>query len=387
MRHETGARTYLLIVYSVHGCVKEAPPPPPPTPSPGNSTCQYVGPSGNRYNIAELVNATSDWMFTDTAGDYIYHWNSCSGLKDDILPAVGSGQDCSAGPNGTPLCGCRAAADAGCQAYQEPGDYGPYALGTLDSAEYRETLASDGSTQLSVLYRNGAESATHPEWGPRSLRVDFQCFPEVDEPLFRMVSPTAPDMEYRVTVVSKFGCPVRDDQSCVLQDAAGDTEYDLGPLVGTTFVANSTETPFPYDYYIGVCAPIRDDLCLAANGDNSGDAASCQIIMNPDPGSDPSTYTFNNGVAKNRTILPIPDPVGGVEGVRIVYNDGELCDAPGAPRIPRRTILDAYCTPDIEPPLLKYIAESPPCTYTFALETRHACRLSGTTVHAGAHPL
>jgi hypothetical protein len=29
-------------------------------------------------------------------------------------------------------------------------------------------------------------------------------------------------------------------------------EYNLGPLVGTTFTANSTETPFPYDYYLGM---------------------------------------------------------------------------------------------------------------------------------------
>lgn len=37
-----------------------------------------------------------------------------------------------------------------------------------------------------------------------------------------------------------------------------ETEYNLGPLVGTTFTANSSETPFPYDYYVGICSPIRD---------------------------------------------------------------------------------------------------------------------------------
>jgi hypothetical protein len=29
----------------------------------------------------------------------------------------------------------------------------------------------------------------------------------------------------------------------------------------------------------------------------------------------------------------------GQEGVRIIYNDGEICEAPGAPRVPRVTIL------------------------------------------------
>ena len=58
-----------------------------------------------------------------------------------------------------------------------------------------------------------------------------------------------------------------------------------------------------------------------AHGAGAEDSASCQIVMNPDPGSDPSTYTFNNGVARNRTLLPIPGADG--EGVRIVYNDGE----------------------------------------------------------------
>ena len=87
------------------------------------------------------------------------------------------------------------------------------------------------------------------------------------------------------------------------------------------------ETPFAqllsvsYNYYVGVCAPVRDGLCRAAHGDGAEDSASCQIVMNPDPGSDPSTYTFNNGVARNRTLLPIPGADG--EGVRIVYNDGE----------------------------------------------------------------
>eukprot|EP01045_Picozoa_sp_COSAG04_P015374 COSAG04_NODE_1211_length_7719_cov_2.630232_4_plen_110_part_00 len=80
------------------------------------------------------------------------------------------GQDCSAGPNGTPLCGCRAGIDAGCQVHSDD-DFGPYSLGTLASAEYRETVASDGSTMLSAFYRDGAESATDPEWGARSMQV------------------------------------------------------------------------------------------------------------------------------------------------------------------------------------------------------------------------
>ena len=36
--------------------------------------------------------------------------------------------------------------------------------------------------------------------------------------------------------------------------------------------------------------------------------------------------------------------------------------------------IDVFCTPDIDPPVLKYIAESPPCTYMFAMETIHACK-------------
>ena len=238
MHHVPSAPNYLLTVKSVHGCVKEA----PPAPSPAD--CRYVGPSGNSYDIGQLVNATSDWMFADTNGHYVYHWNSCSGLGEDLPPDPDTGQDCSAGPNGTPLCGCRAGIDAGCQVHSDD-DFGPYSLGTLASAEYRETVASDGSTLLSAFYRDGAESATDPEWGARSMQVDFQCFPEAETPLFRMVSPVGESMLYHITVVSKHGCPLSDDESCLLKDAAGETQYDLGPLVGTTFMANATETPFP----------------------------------------------------------------------------------------------------------------------------------------------
>ena len=164
MHHVPSAPNYLLTVKSVHGCVKEA----PPAPSPAD--CRYVGPSGNSYDIGQLVNATSDWMFADTNGHYVYHWNSCSGLGEDLPPDPDTGQDCSAGPNGTPLCGCRAGIDAGCQVHSDD-DFGPYSLGTLASAEYRETVASDGSTLLSAFYRDGAESATDPEWGARSMQV------------------------------------------------------------------------------------------------------------------------------------------------------------------------------------------------------------------------
>ena len=38
------------------------------------------------------------------------------------------------------------------------------------------------------------------------------------------------------------------------------------------------------------------------------------ILQNPEPGSDPKDYIFNNGAATNRTL--VPDPVGGVEQVR-----------------------------------------------------------------------
>jgi hypothetical protein len=75
-------------------------------------------------------------------------------------------------------------------------------------------------------------------------------------------------------------------------------------------------------------------------------------------------------------------------GVRIVYSDGEICDAPGAPRLPRTTVVDVFCTPEVEPPVLKYIAESPPCTYSFALEAAAACPAAqdgnGTVVAAAA---
>jgi hypothetical protein len=149
-----GGVNYVLVVYSQDGCVK-TPPPTPPPPAPGNASCTYNAPSGNRYNIAALVNATSDWTFPDLSGEYDYHWNSCGGLSADILPS-NPDADCSPGSNGTPRCGCRAGIDAGCQAYQEvPSEYGPYSLGTLASAEYRETFAADGSTQLSALYRDG----------------------------------------------------------------------------------------------------------------------------------------------------------------------------------------------------------------------------------------
>lgn len=34
----------------------------------------------------------------------------------------------------------------------------------------------------------------------------------------------------------------------------------------------------------------------------------------------------------------------GQEGVRIIYNDGEICEAPGAPRVPRLTVLGMFPT-------------------------------------------
>ena len=291
-----GSLNYVLIVHSLHGCVQQPPPPPPTPPPPAQNNCTYDAPSGNVYDVRGLVNATSDWQFSDTDGQYDYHWNSCDGLKEDILPN-GSEQDCSPGDNGTPKCGCRAGIDAGCQAYQstEPSEYGPYALGTIESAAWREVDFDPGMPPvLSVAYSNGAESE---QYGARSMRVDFQCFEDLEgPPLFRIVSPVAPDMEYRVTVASRHGCPLRDEDMCVLKGEDGTTEYDLRPLVGTTFTADSTETPFDYKYFIGVCSPVTQ--CAEARGgthpgDDPRDSASCQVIAEPDPGSEPDTYTFS----------------------------------------------------------------------------------------------
>ena len=123
------------------------------------ANCTFTAPSGDFYDISPLVVRGGDHRIepNDPPGEreYVYHWNSCGGLSADILPS-NPDADCSPGSNGTPRCGCRAGIDAGCQAYQEvPSEYGPYSLGTLASAEYRETFAADGSTQLSALYRDG----------------------------------------------------------------------------------------------------------------------------------------------------------------------------------------------------------------------------------------
>jgi hypothetical protein len=59
------------------------------------------------------------------------------------------------------------------------------------------------------------------------LRVDFECFPDAEQPLFRINSPVAPMMEYRITVISKYACPIRDEDSCVLKDAAGGAHIDI----------------------------------------------------------------------------------------------------------------------------------------------------------------
>jgi hypothetical protein len=64
--------------------------------------------------------------------------------------------------------------------------------------------------------------------------VDFECVPDAEEPLFRINSPVAPDMQYLITVVSKHGCPIRDADSCVLKDASG------GAPIFTIFKSSDT---------------------------------------------------------------------------------------------------------------------------------------------------
>jgi hypothetical protein len=121
-----GGLNYLLIVHSQHGCVQDPPAPPPPPP--GNRSCTYSAPSGNRYNIARLINEMSDWRFTDVQDNYDYLWNSCQGLSTDVPPSNPS-QDCSPGSNGTPRCGCRADIDVGCQLSRL--NEGPFSLGEI----------------------------------------------------------------------------------------------------------------------------------------------------------------------------------------------------------------------------------------------------------------
>ena len=48
--------------------------------------------------------------------------------------------------------------------------------------------------------------------------------------------------------------------------------------------------------FIGVCSPVTQ--CAEARGgthpgDDPRDSASCQVIAEPDPGSEPDTYTFS----------------------------------------------------------------------------------------------
>ena len=102
-------------------------------------------------------------------------WYGCGYPPDWCEPARREWNTCSAvAARVSPICGCRAGIDAGCQTYQVPGELGPYSLGrnlksklmnyfiknddsciendeffvkndefcggTLDSVEYRETI-------------------------------------------------------------------------------------------------------------------------------------------------------------------------------------------------------------------------------------------------------
>ena len=180
---------YLLRVESLHGCVKEPPAPPPPTPPPGTTNCTYVSPlTNNRYNIEALVNESGDWMFRDTEETYTYYWNSCEGVE-----TRGSWDQCVAG------------VDAGCK--RDGVNGGPFfSLGKLDNATFTEVVDELGP-HLEVSYTGGAE-VTDPlggNYGQRSLRVDIQCWEELNTPLFRIITPPFPDTE--CLFMSRVMCP------------------------------------------------------------------------------------------------------------------------------------------------------------------------------------
>ena len=89
---------------------------------------------------------------------------------------------------------------------------------------------------------------------------------------------------------------------CGLSTVDGD--YDLSALVGTTFNASSDETPFVYDYFVGVCAAVPQ--CAQAESPDPAGSGSCQVIQDPDPTSPPESFTFDNGAAAMRCVARHP---------------------------------------------------------------------------------
>uniref|UniRef100_A0A8C2ZCN4 Insulin-like growth factor 2 receptor n=1 Tax=Cyclopterus lumpus TaxID=8103 RepID=A0A8C2ZCN4_CYCLU len=277
--------------------------------------CQIIDSHGHEYDLRHLIRDREDspWIAidTDAVKSRRFYINVCK-----PLPPV---SDC-------------------------PGQYAPscsptwstYNLGYVQSSPQ---AAEDGS--ISIVYQNGDLCGSASRY---STRIIFQCDDNPGSPMFdRKVG-----CEYVFIWRTSEACPIRKSQGddCRVRDLKSGYELDLSSLKGKDYPVSSDK----YVYHLSVCGGLKKGICTHKDT-GLETVSSCQVQ------------------GDNHKIAGMASQVLSYVGDQLIlnYTNGEACHK----IYQRSTEIYFSCHPDRHP--VKFIKETPDCTYLFSWPTALAC--------------
>uniref|UniRef100_A0AAQ5ZQF5 Insulin-like growth factor 2 receptor n=1 Tax=Amphiprion ocellaris TaxID=80972 RepID=A0AAQ5ZQF5_AMPOC len=278
--------------------------------------CRITDSHGNEYDLSHLIRNGDDspWIpiNTDGATSRNFYINVCK-----PLPTL---KDCPVGPLGA--CGVI--------------DGKSYNLGYVQSSPQ---VADDGS--ISIVYQNGdqCDSSSH-----FSTRILFQCDDNPGSPMFDRKD----GCEYVFIWRTSEACPIRKSQGvdCRVRDPKSGYEFDLNSLKDKDYPVTNEK----YTYHLSVCSALQKDICTHTDTGIES-VSSCQVD------------------GENHKIAGMANQVLSYVGDQIIlnYTNGETCHK----IYQRSTEIYFSCHPDKHP--VKFIKETPDCTYMFSWPTALAC--------------
>uniref|UniRef100_A0A8C2ZDD4 Insulin-like growth factor 2 receptor n=1 Tax=Cyclopterus lumpus TaxID=8103 RepID=A0A8C2ZDD4_CYCLU len=279
--------------------------------------CQIIDSHGHEYDLRHLIRDREDspWIAidTDAVKSRRFYINVCK-----PLPPV---SDCPVGPLGA--CGMI--------------DGKTYNLGYVQSSPQ---AAEDGS--ISIVYQNGDLCGSASRY---STRIIFQCDDNPGSPMFdRKVG-----CEYVFIWRTSEACPIRKSQGddCRVRDLKSGYELDLSSLKGKDYPVSSDK----YVYHLSVCGGLKKGICTHKDT-GLETVSSCQV-----QGDNHKIA----GMAKKTKKHYVGDQL------ILNYTNGEACHK----IYQRSTEIYFSCHPDRHP--VKFIKETPDCTYLFSWPTALAC--------------
>uniref|UniRef100_A0A8D0D7T5 Insulin-like growth factor 2 receptor n=1 Tax=Sander lucioperca TaxID=283035 RepID=A0A8D0D7T5_SANLU len=273
--------------------------------------CQIIDSHGNEYDLSHLIRDGEDspWIAVDT--DAVKSRSFYINVCEPLPPL----NNCPVGPLGA--CGVI--------------DGKSYNLGYIQS---RPQVAEDGS--ISIVYQNGDQCGSESRY---STRIILQCDDNPGSPMFDRKD----GCEYVFIWRTSEACPIRKSQgdNCRVRDPKSGFEFNLSSLKGQDYPVHSDA----YIYHLSVCGGLKRGICTHKDTGNAS-VSSCQVKG--------ETHKIAGTEDQPKPLI-------------LNYTNGEVCHK----IYNRSTEIYFSCHPDRDP--VKFIKETPDCTYLFRWPTALAC--------------